>query len=264
MVMNTPNGPQVTPPNAFPSPMPQNIDDTSIRGASFDQLLANRGIRFTHKRAVPCPNMKSLDDNSHDPLCPFCDSSNILRYGDKEIVGVFQSDSLQKLFERQGIWEIGSAIVTLPTEYSDGTEADFNTFDQLVILDFEVRLWELKQYKSNMNGTTSLRYPISQSGVDFICSIKNGIKTTYTLGVDFDIVSGKISWINTPTVDSVTGLGPVFSIAYYALPVFNVLQHMRELRVTQEMQPDGSIISKRLPQEILVKRDFLVNPPDQA
>jgi hypothetical protein len=38
---------------------------------------------------------------------------------------------------------------------------------------------------------------------------------------------------------------------------------MRELRVTQQMQPDGTKIARRMPQEILVRRDFLVNPAEK-
>ena len=52
---------------SYPSPMPLAIPDVSIRGESWDQLAENRGIRFIHRVAAPCPNMKSLVDNNHAP-----------------------------------------------------------------------------------------------------------------------------------------------------------------------------------------------------
>lgn len=244
-----------------PSAMPPQILDPSIQGISYDQLVQNRGIRFIHKRAVPCPNIRSLNDNTHDPNCPFCDNSGILRYGDREIIGVFQSNSLEKLFEQQGIWETGSAIVTLPAEYADGTQADFNTFDQLLITDFEVRLWERKEFEPRNNNRQQLRYPIGEGGIDFMSSIENDELILYTAGTDFNVVDNVIEWVDgkEPGFDAVTDIGSVFTVAYYANPVYNVLQHMRELRVTQEMQADGTKIARRMPQEIMVRRDFLVN-----
>ena len=265
MTMKKPDAVYPLTSTSTPSPMPTQILDPSIRGLSFDQLVQNRGIRFIHKRAVPCPNIRSLDDNTHNPLCPFCDNSGILRYGDREIVGTFSSNSLEKLFEQQGMWEVGSAIATLPAEYVDGTQADFNTFDQLVIPDFEVRLWETKEFEPRKDNKQRLRYPIATGGIDYMSSVESGVLVVYTTGTDFNVVDGVIEWIagKEPAYDTVTEIGSVFTVAYFANPVYNVLQHMRELRVTQELQPDGTKIARRLPQEILVRRDFLANPAEK-
>ncbi len=265
MTMKKPDATYPVTPVSTPSPMPPQIIDTSIRGSSFDQLMQNRGIRFIHKRAVPCPNIRSLDDNTHNPNCPFCDNSGILRYGEREIVGVFQSNSLEKLFEQQGLWEVGAAIITLPAEYTDGTQADFNTFDQLTIPDFEVRLWETKEFEPRTNNQQRLRYPIGEGGVDFMSSVESGVLVEYIVGTDFNVVNGEIQWVSgkEPGFDEATDIGSVFTVSYFANPVYNVLQHMRELRVTQEQQPDGTKIARRLPQEIMVRRDFLVNPAEK-
>ena len=265
MTMKKPDAAYPVTQVSTPSPMPPQILDASIRGIAFDQLMQNRGIRFIHKRSVPCPNIRSLDDNTHDPNCPFCDNSGILRYGDREIIGVFQSNSLEKLFEQQGVWEVGTAVVTLPAEYADGTQADFNTFDQLDIVDFEVRLWEIKEFEPRTGNKQRLRYPIGTGGIDFMSSVEAGVLRVYELGVDFNVVDGEIEWVTgqEPGFDAATDIGSVFSVGYFANPVYNVLQHMRELRVTQEMQPDGTKIARRLPQEIMVRRDFLVNSAEK-
>lgn len=258
----TPTGfnPYPTYPTSTSSPMPLWIPDPSIKGASFDQLLNQRGVRFIHRKATPCPNIETVYDNNHNPNCPLCDDG-ILFYQEKEIWGVFYSNSLEKNFEYQGLWEVGSAVVTLPTEYPDGSIAEFNTFDQLVIPDFNVRMWELKEYKPTANNRQEFRYPIFD--VDYLASAVNDSLVVYQKGVHFNVVGGEIEWIpgQTPSYNASENKGDVYVLQYYANPVYNVLQHMRELRITQELNLQGQKVPKRLPQQLLVKRDFLRNRP---
>lgn len=255
-------GSYFTSPNSYPSPMPIYIPDPSLKGVSFDQLLQNRGIRFIHRIAAPCPNVATVEDNNHNPLCPVCDGNGILYYREKEIYGVFYSNSLQKNFEMQGIWEVGTAIVTLPTEYADGSPAEFNMYDQLVIPDFTVRLWELKAYEPRTPNVQRLRYPIMS--VDFIGYVRENVLTELKEGTNFNVTSdGKIEWIAgaEPPYDASTDRGEVYVVSYFANPVYNVLQHLRELRVSQELV-SGTKTPRKLPQQVLVKRDFLANPPE--
>lgn len=239
--------------------MPSILPDPSITGASFDQLLNNRGIRFIHRIAAPCPNMNVLNDGNHDPECPFCDQSQILYVEEKEIWGVLSNNTLEKLYEIQGVWEVGSAVITFPVEYNDGLQADFNVFDQLLCPDFQVRLSDLKEY----NGLPSLglKYPVQR--VVNITSIVNNALKNYIEGVDFTVASGKIIWTtgNEPFYNEIEEIGEVLSITYVANPVYNVLQTLHELRVTQELI-DGVKVAKRLPQQVLVKRDFLFKAND--
>jgi len=248
---------------SVPPFMPNQIIDPSIRGESFDQLIQNRGIRFIHKRAAPCPNMEKLTDNSHNPLCAICNGNGFLYYCEKEIWGIFVSNSLEKNFEQQGMWEIGTAVVTFPALYPDGTVAEFNTYDQLEIDDFPVRLWELKEYDPSENGgVTRMRYPVDT--IDVVTSAQNNVRVDFVEGTDFTVnVDGNLAWIagREPSYDAPNEKGEVLSIVYHANPRYNVLQQMRELRITQQLI-DGQKTAIRLPQQILVKRDFLFNPPN--
>lgn len=240
------------------SPMPLYLPDPSIKGVSFDQLLNQRGIRFIHSKAVPCPNILTVDNNAHQPGCKYCDNNGYIYYGNEECWGVFSGNSIEKTFEAHGVWEVGSAVVTLPTEYPSGGQADFNTFDKLTIPDFTVRMWELKEYEPRPGGTQALRYPIVN--IEFACSISDEIQKFYLLDQDFTInPDGLIAWIpgREPFYDAETGHGEVISWAYYANPVYLVLQSLRELRITQELV-DGQKTARRLPQQILVRRDFML------
>ena len=261
MSFKEPNEVYPSAPQSTPSPIPLYIPDPSIKGDAFDQILQNRGIRFIHRIAVPCPNMTSINSNNHDPNCEFCDNSQILHLSGKEIWGVFGSNTLEKMFEIQGVWEVGTAAITFPTLFPDGLSADFNTFDHLECPDFIVRLNDLKEYEPTSNGRQKLRYRI----VDMchMTSVRNDSLYVYEDGVDFTIVNGEISWLpgKAPSYNDSSLIGEVLSITYTAHPVYAVLNMMHEMRVTQEFI-GGTKIAKRLPQQVLVKRDFLTTGSD--
>lgn len=264
MSIDKPNKPYPAPPATSPvstqSPMPVYLPDPSIKGVSFDQLLNQRGIRMIHKKAIPCMNIESTNFQAHEPDCPFCDDSGLLYYDQKETWGVFSGNSIEKTFEAHGVWEVGSAVVTLPTEYGDGTQADYNTYDKLELPDFTVRLWELKGYEPRPGGIQRLRYPATK--VEYASSITDGVQKFYYVGVDFNITTdGGIEWIpgKEPFYNESLERGEVVGFAYFAIPVYVVLQSLRELRITQEMGPNGVKAAKRLPQQILVRRDFLAD-----
>ena len=265
MSIDKPNQPYNNPENTFESPMPTYIPDVSMRSEAFDQLAQNRGIRFLHKVAIPCPNMKRLVDNNHEPDCSFCDGSQLLYLPEKEIFGTFTNNTLEKMFEIQGVWEVGTAVISFPTEYPDGTQADFNTFDKLSCPDFQIRLSDLKEYESSGNviTTTGTKYPILH--ISDMTSIQSNAIKKYIDGVDFNIVNGEIEWVSgkEPAYNDIEEIGEVLSITYAANPVYNVLQSLHEIRATQQMV-GGQKVARRLPTQVLVKRDFLFKPDNEV
>jgi hypothetical protein len=121
-------------------------------------------------------------------------------------------------------------------------------------------MYELKEYEPRPSGTQQLRYPIHN--IDYMASAVNDAINEFTEGVDFEIQDGKIKWLIPPQYDSVNERGDVYVVQYFANPVYNILQHMRELRVSQQMVA-GTKLARRLPQQVLVKRDFLNNPAEK-
>ena len=102
--------------------------------------------------------------------------------------------------------------------------------------------------------------------VQYLITASANSTKEYLQGVDFNITTdGFIQWVpgHQPSYDYVSEIGQVYSVAYYANPIYLVLQPMRELRVSQQLMPDGTKRSIRLPQNIVVKRDFLVNAPEK-
>lgn len=250
-------------PTSAPSAFPINLPDPSGYKQNFDQLITRKGIRFRHHKSLPCPNIKVLDNNSHDPNCEQCDGSGIIYFDPRIIIGTLSGNSIEKQLEYLGSWEIGTATVTMPSEYDDGTQADFALYDKLEVLDYTVRLWELKEYEPRPDNLQQLRYPIEKVG--YLITATSSSTTEYIQGVDFTVENGLIKWKDghTPNYDNFTDIGQTYSVSYWANPVYIVLQPLRELRVTQQMMPDGTKVAVRMPQQLVIKRDFLVNKPEK-
>ena len=97
--------------------------------------------------------------------------------------------------------------------------------------------------------------------VDRVSSVTNNgtVQKIYMVDVDFTInVAGEIVWIDgrQPAYNKATGHGEVLTWSFYAHPVYLVVQTLRELRITQELV-NGQKVARRLPQQVLVRRDFL-------
>jgi hypothetical protein len=118
-------------------------------------------------------------------------------------------------------------------------------------------MWELKEFEPRPGNIQALRYPVEK--IDFATSIVDGQQIFYKVGIDFNIdADGNIAWVDgkEPVYNSNTGHGTPITWVFYAEPVYYVVQTLRELRITQELI-QGQKTAKRLPQSILVKRDFL-------
>ena len=259
--IDKPGAPVPSAPGQFPSFFPNVMPQPTIKSKTLNEIIENRGVRFIHSKAYPCSNMKTLEDNNHDVLCPHCDGGGILYYEPKEIFGLFSSNSVERQYERQGAYELGTVMVTVPTEYPDGTEADFSSFDRMELIDFSVRLWELKEYRPTDNGQ-QFRYPILKTSR--VETVTASARREFIEGQDFNILNGKMVWVanRSPNFDPATDNGQVYSVNYYCKPIYIVVNPLRELRITQELE-NGQRTVKRLPQQLVLRRDFYVNGPEK-
>lgn len=246
------------PPNIIKQAVPRFIHDPQLIPEHFTQLLNNRGIEFEHSKATPCANLTSLENQDHNPNCRECDNG-FEYYDNRNITGVFSSNSLEKMFEVQGFWGISTAVITFPAEYNDGTQADFQYFDKLVLPSFTHRWWELIEYNFE-TGLDKLRYPAVTIEI-----LKTPDKT-FIEGTDFELTTnGFIEWLSigeTPTWNPDLNKGQIYSISYTASPVWHVVQLLHELRVSQSYDTNTNLKTAiRLPQQVVVKRDFLFSHP---
>jgi hypothetical protein len=235
---------------------PANLPDPQINGPALDRLITNRGLRFLHEKASYCPNIinNSLETDSHDPNCMIC-QGGFIYYGAEEIVGAIYNNKLQQIYQAEGAWGTGEAVLTFPA-YQDGPDGtpstgpanEFSVFDRLICLDYSVRFAEKIQHSS----TTLDKLKYSPIKIDFLAS-KNRV---FNEGSDFSInEKGFIQWTGTnlPSVDAFNNHGEILTVSYYTHPQFLVISLVHELRATRS---NGKAI--RLPQNIIVRRDNLV------
>ena len=239
---------------------PTDLPDISLNAQHYDDLIKNRGILFTHTHALPCPNIDDVNAAVHDSNChnPDCENG-FLQVKPKQLWGYFNNDQLNKLFEVQGEYNQNVAVITFAAKYEDGTEADLQPFDRVQIVgDYSKRLYEL--FESSPMGVDRLKYKAEQ--IEYLVS-KSGI--VYEQDKHFILENGRIRWVSNerPQYDQAIQRGEVCSVSY-TVPVRYYVHHvMRELRGTQVLDPiTGEKMAVRLPQHVLVSREFLFPDKD--
>jgi len=225
-----------------------------VNPLAYEDLIRGHGIRMVQSKPIPCPNQRTLNGGDHDPACTRC-HNGFIYYGDKEFVGVFMGNSLQKNFGMNGVWDYDNATIILPAKDSSGVEMDFNYFDQIRIPGKAVRYYQ--RVEASQTGVDRLHFPaisvemlIDASGV------------SYAQGVDFELdSSGRIRWKGSsrPGYDLMLDSGSIYSIAYFTEPVFTVISLPHQIRSTQAVGEDGTGTEERYPQLAGVRRDFIPN-----
>jgi hypothetical protein len=245
-------------------PMP--LWDPQFDAAGFNELIQNRGLRFLQFKAVPCPNVKDLQTQLHNPNCTTdgCENGFLMFPANegRPIYGMFYQAKLERFFEINGLWDTGSAIVTF-TSYARGPAPDFkpgagemidfSINDKIVCLDF-LFSWS-ERLEHSPTGLDRLKYPAKT--VEFLADKDR----RYQFGVDFSITEeGRILWLtgNRPKRDPNLDIGAIITIRYQANPVFYIDQMLHELRATKGINREtGALQAIRLPQQVLMKRDYL-------
>jgi hypothetical protein len=238
---------------------PDNLPDPSLDPKAFEDLIKNRGIRWKHEKATPCPNVSDIEQQMHDPNCRICENG-MLFYGSSEIHGIFSNNKLERMYEVIGIWDVGQAIVTF-SAYMDGqdgtpgmgTAIDMQHWDKLTCLDYEFR-WQ-ERIEHSPTGVDRLRYPALQ--IEFVAtkSKKYFADTHFQINAD-----GNVQWISQeqPSYDQLNQRGEIYTISYTAQPVFYVIQLLHEIRATKAIDhATGLNKAVRLPQQVLIMRDYL-------
>lgn len=238
---------------SFGSMAPGILPDPSWNDVHFSEMIQNKGILFTHSKAVPCPNIQDVESRIHVAHCEHPDCWNGTLYVQpKKVWGYFNNDQLNKLFEVQGEYNENIAIITMSATYEDGTECDLAMFDWLVAEEYTKRAYELVE--ANPLGIDRLKYYAIDTHV---------VRThdrEFTKDVDYVIQDGKIKWIsnNRPGYNQQLNRGEIYTIGYYIRPAFYVHHVMKELRASQVFDPmTGEKVAVRFPQHIMCVRELL-------
>lgn len=237
---------------SFPSMAPGTLPDPSWNAVHFNEMIKNRGILFTHSKAIPCPNVQDVESMIHVNHCTHPDCWNGMLYVQpKKAWGYFNNDQLNKLFEVQGEYNENIAVITMSAVYEDGEECDLAPFDWLVADEYSKRVYELVE--SSPSGIDRLKYPALE-----VHTLRTHNRE-FIKDVDFTIDQGRIRWIsnNRPSYNQSLNRGEVYTIGYYIRPSYYVHHVMKEVRASQLLESTGEKIAIRFPQHIMVTRTLL-------
>lgn len=242
---------------------PDKLPDPQLDPLAFEQLIKNRGLRWRHFKAAQCPNVEDLETNQHNPNCRICENGMVF-FGEREVHGIFQQNKLERMYEIQGVWDVGEAMVTFSAFEDDadgnpgkGSTIDLQHFDKLICLDYTFRWQELIEHSSL--GVDRLRYPALT--IEFLRTKSKEFKINEDFIID---EKGMIKWTgqNTPGSDQLNDRGEIFTVSYCARPVFYVVQLIHEIRATKAQNiVTGEVMAIRLPQAVLIRRDYLFAHP---
>lgn len=232
----------------------------TIDPRKFNALIAQYGIRLLHEKAIPCPNyIGALSSQQHDTNCPLCENS-MIHFDGKELIGYFSTNEMVRNFLRGGFWESGSALLTVPSYYANNPDDQvyISFYDRFTMLDFEDRMYEVI-HKSEGN-VDKLKFNALR--VEYLRTKSN----SYTMNRHFEIdADGNIKWLTNerPGKDLNNDLGELFSISYYHRPVYRVVNMLHEGRFSQNTAHRNERTPMRFPQQMLVKKDFIIEKRDE-
>jgi len=251
--MTMPKPPNTQMPEHMYGQMPDDgVYPIGMNPVPFEKLIRSKGIRMVHQKPIPCPNQHTLNGGDHDPNCTLC-YNGFVYYGQKEFIGALTGNSLNKQFGMNGTFDMDQATIVVPAKDENGNEMDFQYFDQILIPDFTVRVYQRVQ--ASQTGVDRLHFPATS--VDMVMGSDG---TIYKVGVDCVINDrGMLEWIspNRPGYNLLTDSGEIYSVNYYTKPTLTIVGMPHQLRVTQTKDKDGKTIQNRFPQLIVVRKDFV-------
>jgi len=231
---------------------PDKTGQVALNPTAFEQLIRGHGIRMIHQKPIPCPNQRTLNGNDHDPNCEAC-YNGYLYYDQTEFIGAMAGNSINKQFGMNGTWDLDQATIIVPSKDANGSEMDFQIFDQILVLDFSVRVYQ--RVEANQGGQDRLHFP----GTSLDKVIGYGGKE-YIPGIDCTINDrGYVEWLpggNRPGYDLTIDSGEIYSVNYYTRPSYTILSLPHQLRGTQTTKA-GVSVQERFPQLVVVRKDFI-------
>lgn len=265
--------------------LPQNLKPrprSDFRPEEFDKAIYEKGYRLYWSRAALCPCENNEQTDQWDPTCGICKGSGYIHFlpdaalragstvdvygntvelneaGDGVMIQAIMTAITKdpQVFEKFGEWVFGTSRATTAPENRLGYR------DRLVAVD-SVMPWA---QHIDFDGSATipvtggyskkgLRYPLVE--VNYFRSVAE----VYREGSDFQLTDdGLIQWLGSAAPASGTRL----SLHGTVRPVWTVMDHMHTYRdsLVERNAPGPTRADqyKRLPLQVMVKLDFLIDP----
>lgn len=226
----------------------------SFDNVAFEEAIRSNGLRLVHHSALKCPVGMALVGDSRRPGCDHAGCSNGFVYTKTGCISAtFQSNNNSGQSKDLGLVDGGTAIATFATSYNDSDALFFpSLYDRFYIEDcVPVATWEL--FQISLTGRDRTLFPIHE-----VVALMDSDGRSYVAGSDFDVINGVIVWQSSrrPGLNPDTGQGVVCSIRYLYRPFWYVDSFVHEIRVAQIVDLNGVRTTKRMPQQIVLKREY--------
>lgn len=229
-----------------------------IDPVAFDALIRDHGTKIIHESATLCPCYRGRIESGQKNLnCGECENGYLL-YDPIEIFVYMENTDLEKSFQQFGVWDTGTARLYSPSKREpeggrEGEEFYIGYFDRITVLDFLEVYSEVIERGSGQ--TDRLQFKALN------VSLLRTERDTFTLDIDFRIDDdGNIKWVSKhqPTYNLDRGVGEVYTIRYLRNPVYRVTEIFHENRFVLSGVRSKYKVPKRLVQECLIKKDWLI------
>lgn len=226
-----------------PSPYQNWGTRVDIDSPIFDNMVVQKGYKVLWEQGILCSCM-AKDSGQPDYLCVGCKGKGYLYINAKETRAMVTSISGRKEQERIGLNELGSAYLTSLSTDRVGFR------DRFTFRDFTMKYSQLVM-RGGDTEDDFLDYPVK----DIICIMVLGV--TYLPDTDFVITEDgrHVHWL-VPALST----GTSYSILYYTIPVYIVINPIHELRGTYSMKGNGGVeLFEDLPKQFQIKREDFID-----
>lgn len=218
----------------------------NLRVDDFDKLLWDQGIKIKHEKATKCPNCFDIESGHYDINCTLCQNGHMF-FDEREMWAMMYQKKMEEMFQVQGVWEMGDALMTFPALYPDDKSVvRIDYYDRITILDFAERTSDLVK-RGSVGDTDYIRYDV----VD-VLKLSTSDKE-YFKDTDFVIENTNIKWITT---NRPLG-GDIYTLAYTYKPVYLVVNFFHESRYYYDSWKKSERVPRYLPIQAQVRRDYI-------
>lgn len=219
-----------------------------LEASKFDALIESQGVRVTVYTTTLCPNIKKIDTLEHEIDCKLCHGTAFIDRNGVDTWAYLANQKLDRKMEKDGTWD--DQVVA--ASFKCGISLQY--FAKIELMDFTTSFYELVQrQQGNLDRLKYKAYQVNllidQHGEEYI------------VDRDFQIdVNGDIVWTNDQNQPTT---GEIYSIHYEYPITFRAINALHVNRFSQKGRIHGEYITPvELPQQWLIKRDYLVTKED--
>lgn len=245
---------QAPAPVGIPTDLPRSL--VAFDTDAFDTAIRGHGVKMLHYRAMRCPigMIDPTDVRKQHEEHAGCSHGFLYTFAG-EIQGIFSGNSANERQSTGVMTDDSTVSLTPPRFYEDGTTPFFAArYDRLYLAHEGIYVPTWETFMASADGIDKLNFP-----VEFVQDLVDADGIRYQSGSDFVVEKGRIKWIGArpASPDPRTGRSPVCGVRYLYRPYWYVSRIPHELRIARADGPDGSVAVQRMPQSLMLQREWL-------